>query len=449
MDNYRSHEDLQKEDLVVLQQSVEILTSNLDFEETTQRIVNSIGEYLEALGGVLFLIDERNNRIYSHTITENKIVRRALKLLSSPLRSYSLPLDYAGKSITLDAIRSRSVKMGYDMRAFISPPLPRSIAFAIQKVTRTKLSIALPVIFKDKVLGVLWINFKEKEISNQKIALLKAFTHQVGIALYNALNVRLLKSQKDTLKQQNVRLKKLLTMRTEFLNVASHQLRTPISVIKGNVAMLLAGDYDDENPNERKEVYQEISDRVEKLLRIVGDILYASELDTDAFTLTEKEIEPIKIVLFLQQRVAERRNLSEQKSVTVEVKTAVNRQISVCSAERYLEVIFDNLLDNALLYTPSGGRVEIRVKSRSGMVRVEVKDTGIGIPKAEQAMLFTKFKRASNATLMHADGTGLGLFIVKKMIEGHPKGSFGFTSKEGKGSIFWVEFQQYGKETKE
>ena len=86
-----------------------------------------------------------------------------------------------------------------------------------------------------------------------------------------------------------------------------------------------------------------------------------------------------------------------------------------------------------------------RVVSTKEVARVEVEDTGIGIPQKDQNEIFTKFKRASNAPLMHANGSGLGLFIVKRMIEAHPEGAVNFKSTEGRGSTFWVELQKYDR----
>lgn len=309
-------------------------------------------------------------------------------------------------------------------------------------------AVFLPLVVKDELVGMIVLGEKRfgDAYTKEDIQLLEALSYQAAIAvenarLYNHME-EVVERRTQELNERNVRLQKLLNMRSEFLDIASHQLRTPISVIKGSVSMLLEGDYDEGDPKVRKEVYQEIFLRTEKLTNIVRDILYASELDTNEFVLKGMDLEEVKLIPFLQKQVAEHQKQAREKAITMQLEFQ-EQDITVNGAERYLEVIFDNLLDNALLYTPNAGKVTIRVVSIKEMARVEVEDTGIGIPQEDQNEMFTKFKRASNATLMHANGSGLGLFIVKRMIEGHPKGAVGFKSTQGRGSTFWVELQRY------
>jgi signal transduction histidine kinase len=324
-------------------------------------------------------------------------------------------------------------------------------------MTDIKAELCLPLIFKDKLIGLIILGKKRSDdaYTTQDIKLLETLANQAAIAIENARFYhqmeQIVAAQTKDLRTKNIRLRKLLKMRREFLNIASHQLRTPISIIKGHVSMLLE-DVDKEANSQKREIYQTINIKTEKLLQIVADILYASELDTGKFDLKGGELENIELIPYLASIIKDHQYEAKEKNITLNLKApakiksdkrqAKKKPIVVYASERYLEVILDNLIKNALSYTLAGGKVEVTVKAKRDTVRIEIKDNGIGVPKADQSELFTKFKRGKNANLMHTDGSGLGLFIVKKMIQAHPQGNYGFTSRPNKGSTFWIDVKR-------
>ncbi|MFH1712758.1 MAG: HAMP domain-containing sensor histidine kinase, partial [Candidatus Jacksonbacteria bacterium] len=281
--------------------------------------------------------------------------------------------------------------------------------------------------------------------TTEDIKLLETLSNQAAIAIENARlynNMEeMVAEQTQDIRRKNVKLQKLLKMRSEFLDIASHQLRTPISIIKGSASVLSEGDFDDSSEKERKEVYNAILIKTEKLTQIVADMLYASELDTGKFNLSDKELQTIEIIPYLENIIKSHQEMAQEKNIKLELNKT-NKHIKARVSDRYLEIVLDNLIINALTYTKQNGKVEITVKPQDDIIRIEVKDNGIGVPKQDQKELFTKFKRAKNANSMHTDGSGLGLFIIKKMIKAHPKGKCGFKSEEGKGSVFWVEVER-------
>jgi len=425
---------LTKSDLLTLNKLASILSSDLKFSDITQDIVDIMVDYLGALGGILFLVDQEKNSIYSYTVSHTRLIKLILtKKLARKLRSYSLFLDYKGRQLIKDSVLKKKVCTGSKVQDFICPPVPKKTAFAIQKIANINFCVSLPVIFSGKTIGALWLNFRQKKINPSKLYLLELFSDHAAIALNNALTFNLLK-------KQNIHLKKLLKMRSEFLDIASHQLRTPISIIKGYAAMLLEPEIKKQKDFEK--IVQSIAVKSDKLNRIVSDIIYASELDTGEFKLHQKELKKIPLADYLKEVIKSHKDQALQEEVALNLSKKIDKKIKVLASPHYLEVILDNLIDNALIYTKPGGKVEISIKQKKDTVLIKVKDTGIGVYKKDQKNLFQKFKRAENANSLHTDGSGLGLFIVKEMVKAHPNSKVDFESKVNKGSIFWIELKR-------
>ncbi|MBU0476794.1 GAF domain-containing protein, partial [Patescibacteria group bacterium] len=312
---------------------------------------------------------------------------------------------------------------------------------------KTKIELILPLIIKDQLIGLIVLGEKQTgdAYTTEDIKLLETLSNQAAIAIENARlynNMEeMVAEQTQDIRRKNVKLQKLLKMRSEFLDIASHQLRTPISIIKGSASVLSEGDFDDSSDKEKKEVYKAILVKTEKLTQIVADMLYASELDTGKFNLSDKELQTTEIIPYLENIIKSHQEMAQEKNIKLELNKT-NKHIKARVSDRYLEIVLDNLIINALTYTKQDGKVEITVKPQDDIIRIEVKDNGIGVPKQDQKELFTKFKRAKNANSMHTDGSGLGLFIIKKMIKAHPKGKCGFKSELGVGSCFWVEVER-------
>lgn len=309
--------------------------------------------------------------------------------------------------------------------------------------------VCIPFVVKRDLVGFLLLGAKRSRdaFTKEDIELLETLGNQAAVAIENALLYEhmeeIVAEQTKEIKEKNVHLEKLLAMRSQFLDIASHQLRTPISVIKGYVSMLREGDYDTAPPAEKEDVLRAIAEKTEKLSNIVRDILYASELDTGEFVVKEQDLAVFPIAPYLEKVIHAHKDEASAKNISLTFD-AREEDIRVRASERYLEVVFDNMITNALHYTPEDGTIRVRINPLQEVVRIEVADTGIGIPQEDQPGLFEKFKRGSNANSVYTDGSGLGLFIIKEFMDAHPKGRVGFTSELGHGATFWVEVEKYG-----
>jgi two-component system phosphate regulon sensor histidine kinase PhoR len=173
-----------------------------------------------------------------------------------------------------------------------------------------------------------------------------------------------------------------------------------------------------------------------KLSAVIDDILDASDLDEKGLDL-KNSLTDIDLSELLKNIVNYSKMEAEGKKIIIKIE--IGDSIIVKGDKKYLEQAVCNIIDNAIKYTPAGKSIEIKLKQEGNKAILTVKDEGIGIPKKEQASLFKKFSRATNAKEMHTDGSGLGLFIVKNIIEAHPEGKIWFESEESKGTTFYIQ----------
>jgi len=314
---------------------------------------------------------------------------------------------------------------------------------------RIEASLCLPLIIKDKLIGIIVLGEKisRDAYTDEDLRLLESLGNQASVAIENARlynNMEeIVEAKTKEVRQKNIHLEKLLKMRSEFLDITSHQLRTPTSVLIGILEMAMSGDLD-RLPKERK--LQQFSGaylKARKLEQIISDLLRASELDSAPFELELKDFKEINLEEFLNRAISSKSMEAEKQQVKIFLKKPLPLS-KIYGEERFLEEAFGNLLDNAIKYTPEEnkqtgekGEIVILVEKKDDYVVIKIKDNGIGIPKEEIKKLFEKFSRASNAKEMYTDGTGLGLFIVKEIIKGH-KGKVEVESKLGQGSTFSV-----------
>jgi signal transduction histidine kinase len=232
------------------------------------------------------------------------------------------------------------------------------------------------------------------------------------------------------LRKQNKKLVLADELKDDFLSIASHQMRTPISSILGYSSILSSGDAGRLNKKQIK-FAKTMEGSAKRLSYLINDFLTVSRLKSGKFN-----IEKVKTDLKHTLR-SEAKNLESQfKSKEIKFKIKIENKIPIIKAdEQKLRQVMMNLIDNAMYYTPQGGEVEVTLKRDGQEIIFEVRDSGIGVPESDRDMLFTKMFRASNAQRMRPDGTGLGLFLTKKVVLGH-KGRVIFRSIQGQGSVF-------------
>lgn len=276
---------------------------------------------------------------------------------------------------------------------------------------------------------------------------------ELALAIENALRFEEIRRFNVTLQEKvdeatqqlrhaNKRLKELDATKDEFISMASHQLRTPLTTIKGYLSMVLEGDVGPVTKNER-EMIQHAFDGAERMVFLIADLLNVSRLQSGKFVIDNK---PTDLAKMVEGEITQLQETAKNHRLSLTFHKPDKFPILSIDDTKIRQVIM-NFIDNAIYYTPAGGSIEVALVATDREIRFTVTDTGLGVPKEAQHHLFGKFYRAGNARKMRPDGTGLGLFMAKKVITAQG-GAIIFTSVEGKGSTFGFSFPRHKVELK-
>lgn len=226
------------------------------------------------------------------------------------------------------------------------------------------------------------------------------------------------------------RKEELEEFKSRFLELITHQLQTPLTSIRWNIEALLSEDLGALN-NKQKDLLQVTDKNYEGILTMIGDWIEALDVERGFLRMN---IEAVDLERYIDLVIEDNRNQAETKEL--EIVKKVSRGLPAVRADKSkLLFVLKKLLHNAVTYTPEKGKVEVRARKTGDYVRVEVQDSGVGIPYEEQQWIFKKFFRASNATLIEPNASGVGLFVAKTLVEAFG-GQIAFDSVEGQGTTF-------------
>jgi two-component system, OmpR family, phosphate regulon sensor histidine kinase PhoR len=234
-------------------------------------------------------------------------------------------------------------------------------------------------------------------------------------------------------------LRKLERVRRDFVANVSHEFRTPLTAIQGFAETLLAGAMDD--PQHRERFLQIIVEHSRRLARLTEDLLELSKMDADRL---ELELRRVSVTQLIEACLETTKHRADEKELELVANPAHNLPDIIADRRRLAEVL-QNLLDNAVQYTLSPGKITVSASTRDSEVIFTVSDTGIGIPKADQSRIFERFYRVDAARSREAGGTGLGLSIAKHIVEAHG-GRIWVDSELGQGSHFHFSVPTFEQE---
>jgi signal transduction histidine kinase len=317
----------------------------------------------------------------------------------------------------------------------------------IELMKDLKISLSVPLKTSNGFIGYLLLSEKQSgEIYNEDdIKTVKIVANELSVALENAKAFMEISKFNETLQDKvdkatrslrkaNSQLKELDEAKDEFISMASHQLRTPLTTVKGYVSMLDEGDFGELTKDQKNSVDLAL-DGSNRMARLIDDLLNVSRMEAGKFYIDATKVDLEKMV---EQEVALLNTLADTKKVKVLFEKPKTNLPKMHLDDNKTRQVVMNLVDNAIHYSQppkGGGRVTVNLHLAGDSIEFKVVDNGIGVPKDQQGKLFTKMFRAKNAKEVRPDGTGLGLYLVKRVVEDQG-GKVIFESKPGKGSTF-------------
>lgn len=299
----------------------------------------------------------------------------------------------------------------------------------------------------DQVVGQMIIGQKlsGNAFTDQDTQVLQIIADEVAIAVQNTLrfeeiahfNITMqqeINTKTAELKKSNQKLKELDEAKDEFISMASHQLRTPLTSVKGYISMMLEGDTG-KLSSKQAEFLNQAFVSSQRMVYLIADLLNISRLKTGKFVI---EAKPTYLPDVVEEELDQLYETAKSRGLELTFdKPNIFPMLDL--DETKIRQVIMNYVDNAIYYTPSGGHIKVNLIAKKDKIEFKVIDDGLGVPKADQPNLFTKFYRATNAKKARPDGTGLGLYMAQKVVTTQG-GSIIFSSKEGEGSTFGFSF---------
>jgi len=308
-------------------------------------------------------------------------------------------------------------------------------------------ALCLPLFIKEKIIGMIVLGNKVSgdPYSEQDINLLTNLANQASIALQNArlysevkgfskkLEREVERATKD-LKEAYEKLKKLDKAKSEFISIASHQLRTPLTAIKGYISMLQEGTYG-KLPAKSKRPLNHIYQSNERLIKLVNTLLNISRLEAGRI---EMDFKRASLEDIISSVISELRIEAENKELYLKFKKTKTPLPPVSVDREKIREAILNLVDNAVRYTHRGG-ITVKLQRKGSRVLIAVSDTGEGITEGELAKMFESFSRGTAGVRFFTEGAGLGLYVAKKFVEMHNGRIWAESQGQGRGSTFYIE----------
>lgn len=417
VENARLHQETARRlaEMTTLYELAQRMNSSLDLQDVLRTIVTSLKETLKCRGCSIALLDPAN-----------EILEIAMAAGLDPKweRRFRLRLG--------EGIAGRVALEGKPIYVPDTLAWPGFIFF--DPSVRSLLTV--PLVLQQRIIGTLSIDSdRPNAFTRDDERLLTIAATQAAAAIENARLFSGLEQQVRNLAEAYADLKKTERLRDEFVQNVSHELRIPLTFIRSYVELLLEEYPGPLTPEQRKYLYI-VAEKTNAVSRLVNDIM---ELQQAGSPLIKRV--PVSLSDVVHKAVEGCAAAAAQAGLTI-VEQFPEERLLVMGDEHRLTQVFDNLLGNAIKFSPNGGQIVVRIESVRSAVRASVSDQGIGIPKEEQKRIFDRFYRVDGSGGRRFGGSGLGLAIVKNIVEAHG-GEVWVESEPGKGSTFYVSIPQY------
>lgn len=428
--------------LLLLRKMYSITLATLDLDALGAKIAASMREDLDFEMVSLFVLDPARKELTPFASAPSPDLKKILDQEGHVFHDDRISLSNDTNACVL-ALRTRAMQQVKEFWRIWDPPELQDVHRRIQEHSDLATILIYPLFTDEKDLGVLVIGMDRQydELVAYEKEILESLTSVISIAIDKSNVYEQLKKTNGELRsttQQlsiaNADLKKLDEAKSEFLSIASHQLLTPLTPIQGYASMMLEGDYGSFT-EEQKKVIDMMKVSAQRLIHLVDDLLNISRIESGRVHYEFKDGHMEDIVAPL---VEELKIKAKQKGVQLSFASPKKQTAVVVMDEEKMRNVLMNLIDNSLKYG-AGTESVVSVEDKDGKVLFAVRDKGMGISEEDLHQLFHKFSRGSDATKIHTEGTGLGLYVAKQYVEAHHGRIWAESAGKGKGSQFYVE----------
>jgi len=404
----------------------------LEPEPLAEKIVEIVRTTLELEMVSIFTLDPEEEDLVLLQVSRSERLEKVVIESDHPLSKERLParqMPFFAPLFDKKPNHTENLHEAWDSQ------LPDADINALVADGHLKTLAAYPLIIDGKLVGALLIGLNREydKLDQYEQEAITSLVEVTAVALDRARLYQELKVANEKLANANDRLKELDQLKSEFLSIASHQLRAPLTAIRGYASLVLQGDYG-APPETLKEPLSRIAESARVMASSIEDYLNISRIEQGRL---KYEMAPVALGDLAKRVSDELRPVAAQRGLELNF-TAPAEEVTASADVGKIKQVISNLVDNAIKYTEKGS-ITVSVEKKEAMARITVSDTGVGIPKEEIGNLFSKFTRARDANKVNTTGTGLGLYVAKQLVEGH-KGKIWIESEgAGKGTRFIVE----------
>lgn len=424
--------------LSTLLQLGQTLNSSLELSQVLHIAIDKVVEFMNAERGFILLVEEGTNRVWGKASRE--IDPQALEGALSGRDPENAP--QISHTIVEQAIKSK--KPVVSLNAMEDPRFSKHTSV---KLAQLRSVLCVPLLAKGRALGIIYVDNRVKSgvFEDRHVEMMQAFTNQASVAIENArLYENLRRHLEDKLKlqeelhekeMQRLALEEANRLKSDYIGYISHELRNPLTTIRGYVQMLLM-DGEELGQEARQEFYETIEAETDRMLDLLNSLLDSSRLEAGRplnLNLRELEIGPLLARLARSQRFYKFWTPNHKLEVDIAPDLP---EIEV--DEDKVHQIVANLLSNAIKYSPDGGLVRLSAAPHDGGIRITVSDEGVGLTDEQTKLLFGRYERLERPDIERISGTGLGLYLTRHLVELHG-GAISCESTPGRGSTFSVD----------
>jgi signal transduction histidine kinase len=420
--------------LALLRHLDEISLAALELDEMARQMTTAIATELGYELVSIAMVDEEADVLFWLAISSSvPWITTALAEVDVKEMEISLHMDID----SIKALKTLQPTLAEDLHNVFSQPLVEALHHSHDSAERdpVKYSMLQPLRFGDKILGLLTLTSSRsfQEASRYEHESVSGLVGLVSLALYKAKIYQDLQTTSAQLASANTQLKDLDKAKSEFLSIASHQLYTPLTALRGYLSMLREGDFGEIN-DKQQPIFDILNTSTERLIALIKNLLDISRIESGRLELNLLSVDLVKMIDELVQSLYPNAVHKGLKLTFIEPPKDTPH---VVADEQRLRQVLLNFIDNSIKYTEKG-KIDVTLRREGDEVIFAVTDTGKGLTPEEATQLFHKFTRVGGASRFHTEGTGLGLYVAKQIVNEH-HGDVGVTSPgKNQGSTFSV-----------